>query len=59
MRWAGYIALMGVKRMHRGLWWERQKERDNLEEPDVGGKILHEVLGRTNRQLSFDATRPA
>jgi hypothetical protein len=29
MRWAGLIARMGEKRMHRGYWWGSQKERDH------------------------------
>jgi hypothetical protein len=26
--------------MHIGLWWESQKERDHLENLDVGRRIL-------------------
>jgi hypothetical protein len=29
MRWAGHVARMGERGMHRGYWWERQKERDH------------------------------
>jgi hypothetical protein len=28
MRWAGYVARMGRRVMHIGIWWESQKERD-------------------------------
>jgi hypothetical protein len=28
MRWAGYIEFMERRGMHRGFWWENQKERD-------------------------------
>jgi hypothetical protein len=26
MRWVGHIAHMGIKGMHIGVWWGRQKE---------------------------------
>jgi hypothetical protein len=29
MRWAGHVARMGRNGMHRGYWWESQKERDH------------------------------
>jgi hypothetical protein len=29
MRWVGHIARMGRRGLHRGYWWEIQKERDN------------------------------
>jgi hypothetical protein len=25
MRWAGHVARMGERGMHRGYWWESQK----------------------------------
>jgi hypothetical protein len=28
---------MGRRGMHIGYWWESQKERDHLEDQDVGG----------------------
>jgi hypothetical protein len=37
MRWAGHVARMGAKGVHRGYWWENQKERDHQEDQDVGG----------------------
>jgi hypothetical protein len=36
---------MGKREMHIGYWWESQKERDYLEDQDVGGwTILKWVL---------------
>jgi hypothetical protein len=40
MRWEGHVALMGEKRITLGYWWESQKERDHLEDQDVGGWII-------------------
>jgi hypothetical protein len=33
----GHVARMGQRGMHIGYWWEIQKERDHLEDQDVGG----------------------
>jgi hypothetical protein len=41
MRPSGHVARMGRRGMHKGYWWEIQKERDHREDQDVGGwKIL-------------------
>jgi hypothetical protein len=37
MRWAEHATRMGIRGMHIGYWWGSQKERDNLEDQDVGG----------------------
>jgi hypothetical protein len=29
MRWAGNVARMEIRGMHRAYWWESQKERDH------------------------------
>jgi hypothetical protein len=29
MRWAGHVARLGRRGMHKGYWWEIQKERDH------------------------------
>jgi hypothetical protein len=39
MKWAGYVARMGLRRMHTGFWWESQKGRDRYEDLDVGERI--------------------
>jgi hypothetical protein len=47
MRWAGHVAQMGRRGMLIGYWWESQKERDHLEDQDVGGwTILKWILER-------------
>jgi hypothetical protein len=40
MRWAGHVSRMGRRRMHRRFWWESQKETDDWEDPDIGGRII-------------------
>jgi hypothetical protein len=41
MKWAGHVAQIGRKRrMHIGYWWESQKERNHLEDQDVGGRVI-------------------
>jgi hypothetical protein len=25
---------------HKGIWWENLRDRDNLEDPDVNGRII-------------------
>jgi hypothetical protein len=41
MRWAGHVALMGKRgEAYTGFWWGNLKERDNLGDPDVDGRII-------------------
>jgi hypothetical protein len=40
IRGAGHVARMGRRGVNAGLWWESHKERDNLEDQDVGGWIV-------------------
>jgi hypothetical protein len=47
MRWAGHAARMGRRGVHIGYWLERHKERDHLENEDVGEwTILRCILER-------------
>jgi hypothetical protein len=39
MRWAGHVAQMGRRGMHRGYSWESQKV-----DLDVGGKIILRLI---------------
>ena len=32
--------------MYTGFWWRNLRERDNLEEPDVDGKIIQRRIFR-------------
>jgi hypothetical protein len=40
IRWTGNVARMGEKRNAYRLLWENQRERDHLEDQDVGGWII-------------------
>jgi hypothetical protein len=40
MRWAGHIARRGAKRNSYRILVESQKERDQKEEQDVGGRTI-------------------
>jgi hypothetical protein len=44
MRWAGHVARMERIGMHKGFWWESQKERDHLENKGVGVRRQDEVI---------------
>ena len=40
LRWAGHVACMGKGDTHTGFWWENLRERENLEDPGVGERII-------------------
>jgi hypothetical protein len=40
MRWAGHVAHMGKREVHRGFWWGDLREGDHLGDPGVDGKII-------------------
>jgi hypothetical protein len=45
--WTGHAALMGGRIMHKGYWWEIQKERDHWKDQNIGGwTILKWILER-------------
>jgi hypothetical protein len=38
MRWMGHV--WGRGEMYIGFWWGNLRERDHLEDPDVGGTVI-------------------
>jgi hypothetical protein len=40
MRWAGYVARIGREEEHTVFWWGNLRERDDLEDPGVNGRII-------------------
>jgi len=40
MRWVGMENVWGRGEVHGGLWWGNLRERDHLEDPGIGGRII-------------------
>jgi hypothetical protein len=40
MRWARYVAWMGIRGIHTRFWWEYQKERDHKDALYLDGRII-------------------
>ena len=40
MRWVGNVTRMGGGEVRTGFCWGNKKERDNLEDPGVDGRII-------------------
>jgi hypothetical protein len=40
MRWTGHVARMRRRRVHKEVWWKSQKEGDQKEDLEEGGKII-------------------
>jgi len=40
MRWAGHVACMGRVEAYTGFWWGSLRERDQLEDLGIDGRII-------------------
>jgi len=40
MRWEGNTARMGRGELYPGFWWGNLRERVNMEDPGVAGRII-------------------
>jgi len=40
MRWVGHVARMGRGETYKGFGWGNLRERDNLRDADVDGRII-------------------
>jgi hypothetical protein len=40
MRWVGQQHVRGRGEVHTGFWWENLRERDNLENRGIDGRII-------------------
>jgi hypothetical protein len=39
MRWAGHVKCMGGEE-NTGFWWRNLRERDDLEDPGIDGRLI-------------------
>jgi hypothetical protein len=46
MRWAGHVACQGDSRNAYKFWWAKLKEREHLEDADIGMIVLTRLLNR-------------
>jgi hypothetical protein len=51
MRWAGHVARIGKRGMYVGYWWENHKERDHLDDLDVGARIILKRISENQKGL--------
>jgi hypothetical protein len=43
MRWAGHVALWGRGEAYTGFLWGNLRERDDLENPGIDGRIIFQM----------------
>ena len=42
----GNVARMGKGEVRTGFWWGNLKERDDLKDPDIGGRLILKWISR-------------
>jgi hypothetical protein len=40
IKWMGHVTRMGRRKVHTEFWWGNLRERDQLEDPGVGGRVI-------------------
>jgi hypothetical protein len=45
------------REMHAGLWWENPRERDNIEDLCVGGRIILKWIFKKRDRMSWTGSR--
>jgi len=40
IKWMGHVTRIGRRKVHTEFWWGNLRERDHLEDPGVGGRII-------------------
>jgi len=46
MRWAGHVARKGRGEVYTGFWWGNPRERGQLGDPDLDGRIILQWIFR-------------
>ena len=46
MRWTGHVACNGRRDVITGFWWGNERQRDELEDLDIGGRIILKCISK-------------